>query len=114
MPLRGVAPARAREVEITAAVSRIPAPPREVMAVTRTLVPLRRPDATGTPTPAATPAPATTITAIRPEATAPTTMVEAMVGEGSMRLRSADRMATSTQRVYIVVAFGESCGLTRM
>ena len=79
------------------------------MVATRTLVPPQRPDATETPTPAATPAPATTITkAIRPEATALTTMADAMVAEGSMRRRSADRMAPPTHRGFIVDEFGES------
>jgi hypothetical protein len=35
-------------------------------------------------------------------------MVEAMVEEDSTRPRSADRVATSTQREFIVVAFGKS------
>jgi hypothetical protein len=113
MPLRGVAPVRARAAEITAAVSRIPAPPREAMATTHTLVLLPRPDATATPTLAATPAPATTITvAIRPEATAPTTMADAMVAEGSMRRRSADRMEPPTLRGFIVVEFGKNTPTT--
>ena len=69
----------------------------------------QRPDGSGTPTPAATPAPATTITAaIRPEATAPTTMAEAMVAAGSMRRRLTDRMAPPTRRGFIVVEFGEN------
>jgi hypothetical protein len=60
MPLRGDASDRLRAAEITAAVSRIPAPRREAMVAIRTLVPPQRLDATGTPTRAATPAPATT------------------------------------------------------
>jgi hypothetical protein len=44
---------------------------------------------------------------IRPEATAPIAMAEAMVA-GPMRLLSADRMAQPTQRGFIVVEFGES------
>jgi hypothetical protein len=32
-----------------------------------------------------------------------------MVAEGSMRRRSADRMARPTQRGFIVVPFGERC-----
>jgi hypothetical protein len=95
-----------------------------------------RPDVTETPTPAAIPALAAMATgvppttgrppaepatmapirpetmapitrAIRREATAPTVMVVAMVWEGSMRPRSADRMATSTPRGFIVVGFDE-------
>jgi hypothetical protein len=83
-----------------------------------------RPDVTETPTPAATPAlaamatgalpttalpPAEPVTmATRPEATAYTIMVEAMVEEDSTRPRSADRMAMFTQGGFIVVVFGES------
>jgi hypothetical protein len=94
-------------------VSRIPAPPREATATTHTLVLLPRPDATETPTLAATPAPATTITvAIRPEATAPTTMADVMVAEGSMRRRSADRMEPPTLRGFIVVEFGKNTPTT--
>src|SRR5450432_1583422 len=132
----GVPPVRPREAEITAAVTRIPAPPRAAVAATRTPVPLRRPDGTETHTPAATPAlaamatrappttgrpPAEPVTmglirpedtapitrATQPEATAPTAMVEVMVEEGSMPPRSADRMATSTPRGFIVVGFGD-------
>lgn len=125
MPLRGVAPARPRPAVITAAASRIPARPQEAMVTIRTLVPLPRRDATETPTRAATPAQATMATvgpltmglppaeqaitgAIRPEATALTTMAEVMVAEGSMRLRSADRMALSMHREFIVGQFGEN------
>jgi hypothetical protein len=136
MPLPGVPPARPREAEITVAVTRIPVPPLEATVVSRTPVLLRRPDVMETPTPAATPvlaamatgAPPTTglppaepvtveaiqrevtvpITGIRPGATAPITMVEATVVEGSMPPRLAGQTATSTQRGFIVVASGES------
>ena len=67
-----------------------------------------------TPTLAAAPVPAamvmaeaTTTAPIRPEATAATTMADAMVAVDFMRLRSADRMARLTQRAFIVVV-GES------
>jgi hypothetical protein len=98
---------------------------QEAMVTIHTLVLPPRRDATETPTLAATPAPATMATvgplitglppaeqaitaAIRLEATAPTTMAEAMVAEASMRQRSADRMATSMHREFIAGQFGES------
>src|SRR5260370_15931174 len=116
MPVPGVAPVRARSVVVTAAASRIPAPPREAGVTTRILVPPRLPDATETRTPAAAPVPAAMVMAeaattapIRPEATAATTMADAMVAADFMRLRSADRMARPTQRAFIVV-LGESRG----
>jgi hypothetical protein len=136
MSLPGVPPARPPEAEVTAAVTRIPVPPQEAMAASSTPAPLQLQDVTETPTPAAIPALATMATgalpttglppaepaimamppevtapitrATQPEVTAPTTTVEVMEGEGSMRQRSADRMATSTQRGSIVVGFGES------
>src|SRR5260221_9684200 len=77
MPVPGVAPVRARSVVVTAAASRIPAPPREAGVTTRILVPPRLPDATETRTPAAAPVPAAMVMAeaattapIPPEATA--------------------------------------------
>src|SRR5277367_5376813 len=124
MPLPGVPPARPRPAAITAAAFRIRARPQEAMVTIHTLVLPPRRDATETPTLAATPAPATMATvgplttglppaeraitaAIRLEATAPTTMAEAMVAEASMRQRSADRMATSMHRGFIAGQFGE-------
>src|SRR5258708_16182144 len=77
MPVPGVAPVRARSVVVTAAASRIPAPPREAGVTTRILIPPRLPDATETRTPAAAPVPAAMVMAeaattapIRPQATA--------------------------------------------
>src|SRR6266436_5152279 len=102
MPVPGAAPAQARSAVVTAAASRIPAPPREAGVTTRILVPPRLPDATETRTPAAAPARAATTAPIRPEATAPATMADAMVAGDFMRLRSADRMARLTQRACIV------------
>ena len=108
--MHGVALVQARSVVVTAAASRIPAPPREAGVTTHILVPPRLPDATETLTPAAAPVPAAMVMAeaattapIRPEATAATTMADAMVAADFMRLRSADRMARPTQRAFIVV-----------
>src|ERR1700730_17303472 len=104
MPLRGVAPAQARSAEITAAASRIPAPPREAGGTTRIPVPPRSMVATETPIAAVVLATAAMATAgpaitepIRREATAPIATADAMVVGGFMRLRSADRMARPTQ-----------------
>jgi hypothetical protein len=117
MPAHGVAPVQARLAVVTAAASRIPAPPRAAGVVTRILVPPRPPGATETLTPGAALARATmvmveaAITApIRPEATEATTTADAMVAEDSMQLRSVDRTARPTRRAFIVVLFGESRG----
>src|SRR5258708_16909026 len=116
MPVPWVAPGRAGSVVGTAAASCIPAPPREAGVTTRIPVPPRLPDAAETRAPAAAPVPAAmrmaeaaTTAPIRPEATAATTMADAMVAADFMRLRSADRMARPTQRAFIVV-LGESPG----
>ena len=117
MPSRGVAPAQVHLAAITAAASRIPAPPREAGVTTHIPVPPRSMVAMETPIPAVILATAAMATAgppitepIRREATVPTAMADAMVAGGSMLLRSADRMARPTQRGFIVVQFGESRG----
>src|SRR5258707_8417290 len=99
MPVPGVAPVRARSVVVTAAASRIPAPPREAGVTTRILVPPRLPDATETRTPAAAPVPAAMVMAeaattapILPEATAAYHIPYSMHGGDPKRLRSAARM----------------------
>src|SRR5258708_39863491 len=98
MPVPGVAPVRARSVVVTAAASRIPAPPREAGVTTRILVPPPLPDATETRTPAAAPVPAAMVMAeaatpapIRPEATAGYPLAGGCVGAGfvSAALRDA-------------------------
>src|SRR5260370_38245460 len=101
MPVPGVAPVRARSVVVTAAASRIPAPPREAGVTTRILVPPRLPDATETRTPAAAPVPAAMVMAeaattapIRPEATAGTTLGGGVGAAGFIRRPATGPLAT--------------------
>jgi hypothetical protein len=116
----GVARGQAQAVEVMVAASLIPALRPEEMAATPIPGQPRPLDATGILTPAATPDPATMATAAaaimeqlpaaqaitaatRPGAMAVTAMADLMGVGASMRLRSADRKATSTQAAFIVV-----------
>src|SRR5260221_11922904 len=110
MPVPGVAPVRARSVVVTAAASRIPAPPREAGVTTRILVPPRLPDATETRTPAAAPVPAAMVMAeaattapIRPEATAGDPFSGALGAGGVLWARWTGPVGAATAQGAVVV-----------